>query len=692
MAAFCLLLAATSGCSSSGSASDRDQQIADDASDPADRQSADGNGADAFGADGLTDDLSSSDTTPFACTVRDLVVPTTQFFVDISKTSGIRDQNQLLPIAQKVPINDHSRLGFVDIDGDGFDDIVMHSLFPNPQAGIPFEHLVFLNKGNGTFQNVSDQSGLRNVQSAFFAFADIDNDGDQDCFAGIDIAISGETHQILLNDGNGHFTPLAGSGLDDPSIGPVMNAIFGDFDNDGKLDLYLGRGGTTEAAKDMLFLGNGDGTFRNATERLIANPTQPSNGTVTCDFDNDGDLDIFVSTYGVSVGLGLNILWRNDGTTFTNVAIEKRFASLPGGNYWLDSTGNGTLDEPSKTFGSYMGSNGFGIDCGDVDNDGNMDIFLTTISHPVDADYSRKWSDPTQLLLNQGPTANYTFQNVFLERKLPFNEGDVDGALVDFDNDGRLDLSISRDKKYEGNYSDEEQKAWFGLMHQMRDGTFESLGIESGINAPTATLSASMTECIDDTTCSNGEACLFARCRRGCASDSDCPSDEELCVSVWNDALGAPQQFCKLRERMKNAQNHAWADIDGDGDLDLLVGGRDTGGGRSNFLFRNEIGSQNRWISLRLVGNGTTVNRDAIGARITLRFADNRSQIREVRSSRGMYNSLDTRALHFGLGDFSCEYEMLVRWPDGVTTTIPAGSFPENTRLRLDYPAQISTL
>ena len=128
--------------------------------------------------------------------------------------------------------------------------------------------------------------------------------------------------------------------------------------------------------------------------------------------------------------------------------------------------------QPGKDPGTFMGSNGFGIACADVNNDGWMDVFLTTISHPVDGDYRRKWSDPSQLLINQGAQGTPHFINEFLQRGLPFNEGDVDGALIDFDNDGRLDASISRDSKYEKNYPEDEQKSWFGLMHQQSDGRF----------------------------------------------------------------------------------------------------------------------------------------------------------------------------------------------------------------------------
>ena len=121
--------------------------------------------------------------------IQELVTPETQFFTEISEASGIQEDNYDDETREDIPINDHSRLAFADINGDGYDDMVFHSLFPNPQAGIPFEHLVFVNNKDGTFTNFSDESGLRNVQSAFFAFGDIDNDSDQDIFSGMDISL-----------------------------------------------------------------------------------------------------------------------------------------------------------------------------------------------------------------------------------------------------------------------------------------------------------------------------------------------------------------------------------------------------------------------------------------------------------------------------------------------------------------------
>lgn len=630
------------------------------------------------------------DTTPAApsCTPRaTTAVPAANFFSDISDASGIRVGNYLNPAPAGIVINDHSRLAFGDLNGDRLDDIVMHSLFPNAQAGVPFEHLVFLNNGDGTYRDHSTASGLRDSQTAFFAFGDVDNDGDQDIFAGLDIQLGGAQSQVWLNDGNAVFTQVPNAGVGGVTIpAAAANAIFFDYDGDALLDLFVGNGQTSASAPDWMFKGNGDGTFTDVRELLQNNGAAPSNGSVGCDYDNDGDLDLFISTYGVSVQLGANILWENNFGVFTNVAVARGFASLPGGNPWIASTGFGEDPEPGKGPGEYIGSNGFGIDCGDINNDGLMDVYLTTISHPG-GNYTRMWSDATQVLINGGPDAGFAFTDEARTRSYPYNEGDVDGAMVDFDNDGWLDLSVSRDNKYESGYDTLDQKAWFGLMHQQADGSFKSVGPESGINEPDAVNIASLIDCTDgNTTCPDGEACLANRCRIPCSDDTACTSPE-ICDS---------RGFCKILATMRKAQNHAWSDIDRDGDMDLLVGGRDTGGGRPNFLFRNDIGQDNRWIGIHLVGDGQTINRDAIGARVTLTFAGagtaggDEHLIREVRSSRGMYNSADMRTLLFGLGDRACDYTATVRWPDGTTVELPAGALTDERYHTLTYPDVVS--
>jgi enediyne biosynthesis protein E4 len=616
-------------CSGSGSSEPSDTSTG------AGSDTSTGSGAGSSSTSATPADESSSSSTSGgpsdpACEPRSPVAVESGFFVDVSEASGIQLGNYDETPVEGTAINDHSRLAFADIDGDGFDDVVMHSLYPNALADVPLEHLVFRNRGDGTFEDMSDASGLRDVQAGFFAFGDVDDDGDQDVFTGVDIPdYPNDGNAIWLNDGTGHFAAVADAGVSTGSDS-AANATFADFDGDGVLDLFVGFGGTALAVTDRLYAGNGDGTFVDQTAALQgAAFGQPANGSITCDYDDDVDLDVFVSNYGVSIGLGHNHLWRNDGAgLFTEVGLQTGFAALLTGNYWLSATRMGTAPEPGVELADAVGSNGFGIDCGDVDNDGDLDVLATAISHPVAGDYLRTWSDPSALLVNGGSATEFAFTNVWLDVGLPFNEGDIDGALVDFDNDSRLDISLSRESKYESGYDDPEQHGWFGLAHQDDDGLFTSVGLQSGINDSRA---------------------AFAR--------------------------------------MKGAQNHAWSDVDHDGDLDLLVGGRDQGGGRPNFLFRNELGHDNRWLAVRVIGDGDLVTRDAFGTRVVLASpTDERVLVREKKSSRGTYNSEDTRVLHFGLGDFPCDYALDVRWPDGATASFPAEQLGENRYVEIRYP------
>ncbi len=570
---------------------------------------------------------SSADSGLEACEPRTVTALTADFFTDISESSGIQKGNYDPEPPDGTSINDHSRLAFADINTDGLDDIVMHSLFPNAANGVPFEHLVFLNNGDGTFTDYADASGLREVQAAYFSFADVDNDGDQDVFAGLDLpGYDSYRSQILLNDGAGHFSPVSSSGVE-ASNSVTAAAVFGDFDQDGHVDLFVGNGSTSYAAADVFYTGNADGTFT-AQSALADAPARATNGAVACDWDGDGDLDILTASYGVSVDNGHDSLWRNDGGTFTDVALTTGYAAQLTGNYALSESGYGTEDEPDVDISDAVGANSFGLDCADVDGDGRADVLKTAISHPDSWDYSRLWSDPSVLLIG---SEGGSFTNEWLDRDLPFNEGDIDGALIDFDNDGRLDISLSREDKYEDRYPDEEQHGWFGLMHQLPDGDFESVGLSSGIN--------------------------------------DLSSEDEF-------------------KRMKRAQNHAWADIDHDGDLDLLVGGRDKGGGRPNFLFRNDLGQDNDWLVIGLVGDGESVHSDAFGTKVTLAW-DGGSITREKKSSRGTYNSEDTRWMHFGLAEADCRYTLTIQWPDGLQVELSADALQERAFQTIRYPDQL---
>jgi hypothetical protein len=564
-----------------------------------------------------------------ACEPRPIVPPGEGFFADVSVEAGIK------PAQPETGHRAHPRVAFADLNDDGFDDIVAHNMYPSVRNGTErFEHLVYLNRGDGTFADHSDASGLRDVQASFFAFGDVDNDGDTDVFAGLDIhdhPDGAETHKLLLNRGEGVFEVKANSGVERPvgmasgvPLYAAGNAVFADFDGDADLDLFVGNGNTGSVGylvRNQYFVGGGDGTFTEATASLGGNRATLANGSMACDFDDDADLDIFVAVYGVSNGGAQNFLFVNDGSgRFADQAVGRGVASLPGGNYWRADLEHGRMKEPGKGPGEYIGGNGFGVDCPDIDNDGRIDILMAAISHPTEfppgyngwlqeeidqLNYSRRWSDPSQILRNLGPDGEWAFENEWLDRGLPYNEGDIDAASADFDNDGRLDIAVSRDKKYEAGYNTYDQLGWLGLYHQQPDGRFTALGAASGINVAT-------------------------------------------------DPSG--------KQRMRGSGVVNWSDIDHDGDLDLLVGGGPDA--TSGHLFRNDIGSRNDWLGVRVEGDGASVNRDGVGTRVTVRRGSTRLT-REVKASRGTYNAADSRDALFGLGDMPCDFVLEVRWPGG---------------------------
>ena len=154
----------------------------------------------------------------------------------------------------------------------------------------------------------------------------------------------------------GVFTPVENSGVN--VLNPTAaTAVFADFDGDAVVD--VGNGHTSYTMADQLFWGRGDGRFDLDTGALASPPAQPTNGAVACDVDSDGDLDIFVGSYGVSVAKGHNRLWRNDGGEFTDVAGEAGVAALPTGNPLSRPSDYGASDQAGDGPEAWVGTNTF---------------------------------------------------------------------------------------------------------------------------------------------------------------------------------------------------------------------------------------------------------------------------------------------------------------------------------------------
>ncbi|TNF27325.1 MAG: CRTAC1 family protein [Deltaproteobacteria bacterium] len=366
----------------------------------------------------------------------------------------------------------------VDFDGDGRDDLALLPVsaedgerrFPTfaraagPNAdGVP------------QFVDVTAESGMNETEAIAMVFGDIDNDGDQDAFTGIGFRAPGGRTGAWLNDGTGHFVVADNVGILPSTLGSYegetvykeQNALgLADLDRDGFLDVYIGTwysgaasvGGGFLPPDDELYKGDGAGNWtfvklpdQTDPKTLQMNPSwgnvsRAAYGLAMADFDDDGDVDIFVNNYGAGrPALGSppsyfeqNFLWRNDGRmVFVDVAPET------GVNATVRGIGGVQEESPvvyeGETYPGPIGGNGFGCQWGDLDNDGDLDLAVGTIAHP---DYPQ--ADRTLLHYNQGPDAATRFTEESAERGLEYNEDELHPALVDVDNDGRLDFAMSR--------------------------------------------------------------------------------------------------------------------------------------------------------------------------------------------------------------------------------------------------------
>ncbi|HEY5491587.1 MAG TPA: CRTAC1 family protein [Gemmatimonadaceae bacterium] len=285
-------------------------------------------------------------------------------------------------------------LSWGDFDGDGFIDLLGGATSKDKLT------VVLHNEGGKHFTDVAAAIGLTipNRSARQTNWIDYDNDGALDVYA---TDRSGE-NKLFRNDG-GKFTQVfVGVG---PSDGrPTVGACWFDMDNDGDLDLFLAN---QSGATDALWRNDGD-RFTDVAPALgmTGPPRTTDQGGVGCaigDYDNDGYFDIFVAAYG------RNLLYHNNG--------------------------NGTFTEVGRALGVGVENHAVSADWGDFDNDGKLDLWVSAYEGPAGAQ-----TPHDALFHNEGAAG---FVNV-LAKDSPLNTADHGVQFVDFDNDGGLDLTVTR--------------------------------------------------------------------------------------------------------------------------------------------------------------------------------------------------------------------------------------------------------
>ena len=435
-------------------------------------------------------------------------------------------------------------------------------------------------------------------------FTDLDGDGDPD------IVVSGrDTSEfgVYENDGTGHFVDRSATcGI--PPMPTSSGIVAGDYDGDGDLDLYI----TDWNGPNKLFRNLGAFVFEDVTEAAGVGDPGHGYGAVFGDYDGDGWLDLYLPN-------------RNGGIDYPN----EMFHNL----------GNGSFEAVGAVLGVDDGGASFQAVFFDYDLDGDVDLYLANDKGTPEF--------PNRLWKNVGGT----FIDVSAESGTDAI-GDLMGVAVgDFDRNGFPDLYVTNIPV--GNV----------LLLNQGDGTFVEAQEKAGVGV-----------------FASGWGTLFF--------DYDNDGDEDLYVvnSIAPNVLFRYDGFfpvIDVAEEMGLAEDGssfctAVADVDNDGDLDILL---QTGLVRIQLLINHASdagGDSNNWLKVRLVGVGP--NKHAVGARVDIQ-SGGEAQSRQVFSGIG-FKSSSTLVQHFGLGDAALAESVVVHWPSGVESVLH--NVPANQTLVVD--------
>jgi len=507
------------------------------------------------------------------------------------------------------------------------------------------------------FEDISFDAGVADVavNSSGPSFIDYDNDGDIDIYVNTEYHGENQGNRLFENDGSGYFIDVAVERGVDNKYALGRGASWGDYDNDGDMDLIVSNlpssGGTkippTTLFKNLL-IETGSANFRNATiesnlfranvkeDREIGGIGNTGAGVAWADYDNDGDLDLYWKCADYDID---NALFRNNGDgTFTDVTEE---------------AGAGIIDLVAEA-----GSQG-SPNWTDVNQDGWIDLLVTN-------EGSEKI-----LFLNQ---ENGTFKNITRSFRAPsgtvfLNPGNANGACIgDIDNDGDMDIFLPT--------ADQSNRLYISLLSDTGSLSYKDISLSSGIDHKSGARGCTMGDFDND-----GLIDIYV-------------NNGGLQNTLINDVINLPI-FVQFYIAIEPAYNKLFqnngdltfsdvtktsgtevlgigsgvgnADLDDDGFLDLFLTNRTfynsdkqiTESDR-NYLLRNK-GYGNNWIKIELTG--TKSNTNAYGARVKV-MAGESIQYREHTSAHG-YNSANDYRLHFGLANEESIDSIEIIWPSG---------------------------
>lgn len=511
-------------------------------------------------------------------------VPADILIPGLEKT-GNTDVKPFTDVAKSLGLDINGRAGGVivdDFNNDGYLDVVTSAW----DVSDPMHF--FVNNKNGTFSDVTDKANLSGITGGLnIQQTDYNNDGNLDIFvlrgAWLGKKFGDQPSSLLRNNGDGTFTDVtAESGL--LYLHPTQTATWADFNNDGWLDVFIGTENSSREAFEspapcMLYLNNHDGTFKEVAKRAHCDIIGFVKGVTSADYDNDGWMDIFISTMNGKKYLLKNAGKQGGSVDFKDVTRQAGLAA-----------------NTERTFTTWFY---------DYDNDGWQDILVCDYQF----EHALSYYSAAEALGKPVPRAG----NVFLYRN------DHNGTFTDVTKKTGLDKVVY---SMGANFGDMDNDGYLDMYFGTGNPDFKSL----------------------------------------------------VPNKFFKNIDGQRFEDITTASRMGNLQKGhgvAFADLRNVGKQDVFAqtGGAYIGDSYTSSLYMNPNGNGNNWISLKL--NGTKANKAAIGSHIKLTFTDKgikRSVYKDVNSG-GSFGSSPLKQ-EVGIGKATVIDELEITWAGSRTVQV----------------------
>lgn len=518
-----------------------------------------------------------------------------------------------------------------DINNDGLTDLFF--------TGNMVENKLYLNKGNLKFEDITEKANIKGDNRWFTGttMADVNNDGFLDIYCLVS-GLSGVKNNVLyINNGDNTFTEKAAEyGLDD--IGNSVDASFFDYDNDGDLDVYV----TNYPITPFQYNSH---NYKMRMEHVTDDETDNL-------YRNDGNYftkvteEANLKLYSLSLSVTVSDL-NNDG--WPDMYVSNDFNSP---DCMYINNGDGTFRNAIKEATAHTSFYGMGVDIADFNNDGLLDILQMDMDAASNRRSKANMASMNPLIFSNMERAGFQYQ--FMQNSLQLNSGVIqDGnpkfddisrfaglsstdwswapLFADLDNDGLKDVFISNGTRREINNKDYFTRLEGEKKHK------DSLLLKS-LRIPS--------ERIDNYVFRNKGDLTFEKA---------------------NDYWGISHKGF--------SNGTIYADLDNDGDLEIVTNNID----EEPSIFENTSSENNNYITINL--KGQSKNQFGLGTKVTVKSGDV-SQIQELTLSRGFQSSVAPQ-LHFGMGKADTIDEINIIWPDGNTQTI--NNVTTNQILAIDY-------